>query len=31
MWVIEDLAMIYIRDCAAYAFPQEFFSLWLYL
>ena len=25
MWVIEDLAIIYIRDCAACAFPQEWF------
>ena len=29
MWVIEDLAIIYIRDCAACAFPQEWFFFFL--
>ena len=28
MWVIEDLTVIYIGECSAHIFLQEFYSFW---
>ena len=30
-WVIEDLAVIYGRECSAYVFLWEFYSFWSYI
>ena len=30
-WVTEDLAVIYVRECFACAFLQEFYSFWSYI
>ena len=27
-WVIEDLALIYVIECSAYGFLEEFYSFW---
>ena len=30
-WVIEDYALIYVIECSAYDFLQEFYSFWSYI
>jgi len=30
-WVIEDLALIYVIECAAHVFLKEFYSFWSYI
>ena len=29
-WVTEDTAVIYVRECFAYIFLQQFYSFWFY-
>ena len=30
-WVIEDLVVIYVKECSAYVFLKEFYSFWTYI
>ena len=30
-WIKKDLALIYVRECFAYVFLQEFYSIWSYI
>ena len=30
-WVIEDLAMVYVKDCCVYVILQESYSFWSYI